>query len=1271
MSNQMGFAPPPRQTLDRSFVETIQQLLGTDNALRNAAETRYDTAKRNEPVTVVASLVAVLQHSELEVAVREQSAVLLRQCCSKVKDTDSTWQKLGANQEDVKEKLLQLLEAEPATQVRKKVSDCIQSLGNQIINVEENQRPQNIQEWPTLMPSLFRIICDKSKDSSLRADCLWIVKELVLSVWQMLVANTTQSGQVLHTCLEDSADPVRAEAAALVTSLVDSIEKKEERKPFQPLIPEVSRVTAQLASSADAKHLNTVLLSFQATETADFYKQHIASHLMPVLCGIAKSHQDNSSRKYAFEVIITFMESKPKMMVKIPHYIEQALDLCMHFMMQLNDDVSTWMQEDDETGEDDEEAFTFGKEAVDRLSRCAAKVDAFLPMLEALKQAVAKLFQTGDWKQVVAGISTLTMIAEYVDDEATVAQMLQGIKMQLAATHAEKTRNINIGNILAQATDTNSHGWSKSGLLTRCLCIGSLSLLLQLGLEMTQEAFCAGAISAPLRSSIAMSAQEAAQSDPESELRQKLTQLLGRKPTNRDLIWRYEASIELPCLKNFSTSLEGQVKKSGSSLKDCKRKVSSAVLAALDFEKLSAETSNKKAKKAPGESKFQVGDEVEGTVTGRFEKGLVLRIDGIKAVLPVSEICDGFPADVPAKNSTMKVRVLQTNNTLKITCRDIGDRPSYEGLKVDRSITDKLAISEKVDAEVIGFDFQKAYLRVVSPSDPSKATIADLARKDFAEGAEKELRIGSKIQVRRKYAARTRRAVVSMRDPSRRPEDISVGDTLPGTVDSILRGPRPGIFLDVGVDRPAYMDWQECGDGHDRKAFEKLRVGRNTSVRVLKVDGERIYVTRRSGDLYRLTLDGGKLSRNTPELMSKFMSIGSDRDLDGEVFRLYPTHAVIAVKSPDGDVADGFLGRSDFSESFRQEAAPGLAVKVRTRPGQNVTGAHVMLTMLDAAVSGNEKQDDTEPADVVPETETESEPADSAEAAPSETPAIGHKAWCVQPVCYHYVIALRQFTFEDASCRDDTGVRHEVGRRVRYTAWGAIAQFSEDHTDVLNSEAWTSQLLPEFLKGLDDTCERVCLRCMEAFQHFGESVEREDLEPFVQPMMEKLGSKLQGNVKRQKKAITFIAVIAGQVDDAFAPYYGHLMPLLKQVIESTLHKTEERQLLGKCFECISLLARVCAPDVESVFILVLERAAYIHIYIYTCVSNVYTAYTYSNLYVYIFLFVWPEAWCTRGVAFTPNSPSQDAHSSVGPMWQHVERLRCAHKRQKIQAQQRE
>lgn len=578
----MAFQPPPRQAVDAGFVETIRHLLGADNNARNQAEQRYDAAKRSEPVQLVASLVQVLTQTDLELPVREQCAVLLRQCCGKVKEPESTWQKLGTHQAQLRGQLLQILEAEPNQQLRRKVSDCVQSLANQIVEIEEGQNPTNLKEWPELMPCLFRIICDGSKDSTLRADCLWIVKELTCSVWQMLLVNSSQTFQVLQTCLADPAQTVKAEAAALLCSFVDDIPSKEGRKPFQPLIPEVTSVMAQLASNPEPKELNTVLQALQSTtETADFFKQHIASHLIPVLENIAMNHPDESARKYAFEVIVSFMESKPKMMLKVPDYIQKALSLCVTFMMQLNDDMATWMQQDDEDDED-EEFFNIGKESVDRISRCAAKVEAFPLLLEGMKQAVSKLFQSGEWKQVVAGISTLSMIAEYVDDEATVSQMTNGIKMQLAATNA----------------------------------------------------------------------------------------------------------------------------------------------------------------------------------------------------------------------------------------------------------------------------------------------------------------------------------------------------------------------------------------------------------------------------------------------------------------------------------------------------------------------------------------------------------------------------------------------------------------RVRYAAWGGIAQFSEDHADVLSSETWTSQLLPEFLKGLDDPCARVSLRCMEAFQHFGESVEREDLEPFIQPLMEKLGNKMQSSdVKLQKKAITFIAVIAGQVDDAFAPYYGHLMPVLKQVIQNTLHKTEERQLLGKCFECISLLAR--------------------------------------------------------------------------------------------------
>jgi hypothetical protein len=145
--------------------------------------------------------------------------------------------------------------------------------------------------------------------------------------------------------------------------------------------------------------------------------------------------------------------------------------------------------------------------------------------------------------------------------------------------------------------------------------------------------------------------------------------------------------------------------------------------------------------------------------------------------------------------------------------------------------------------------------------------------------------------------------------------------------------------------------------------------------------------------------------------------------------------------------------------------------------------------------------------------------------------------------------------------------------RVRHAAWSGVAQFAQDHAEFLTSSALAQQVLSDFVDGIGDSVDRVAARCMEAFQLFGEEVERDDMDNFVGPMMEKLSLRLQGSAALQRKAITFIAVIAGQVEDGFAQYYATLMPFLKKIIEATLHKVEERTLLGKCFECISLLAK--------------------------------------------------------------------------------------------------
>merc|ERR1719161_1484575 len=78
-------------------------------------------------------------------------------------------------------------------------------------------------------------------------------------------------------------------------------------------------------------------------------------------------------------------------------------------------------------------------------------------------------------------------------------------------------------------------------------------------------------------------------------------------------------------------------------------------------------------------------------------------------------------------------------------------------------------------------------------------------------------------------------------------------------------------------------------------------------------------------------------------------------------------------------------------------------------------------------------------------------------------------------------------------------------------------------------------------------------------------------------MMQGLGKRLQGSRRVQKVAIPAITSIAQQIQDGFTPYFGPLMPILKSLIGQIAHKPEERELLGKAFECISMLAKAVGP----------------------------------------------------------------------------------------------
>lgn len=433
-----------------SVVEQIIQPFlskSPSKAAIDAAEKLFEDAKRDQPQLLIEGLFAALTKLDLEVAAREQAVVLLRKCLEQaVSNSDSAWSRLGPGQQVVQDQLLQVLQAETVSVVRRKVADCVQALANQIIEIKADERPNNIQEWPSLLPTLLRLIVDPSKDSATRGDCLYTVKELMLSVWQVMVANGVQTLQVLAMCFQDLSQEVCGNALALFIEMLENINVKEERKRFLELLPQVAPVLQKVANFSDSKVLKSVLTILgQQEEVSRFFKD-IIGDLMSCLCFIAREHQDEDSRKLAIECVINFFTSHPSGTATVPGLVQQASETCVHFMLSnLSDDLDQWKELEDGTDLDDEELYRIGRDNIDRLCRAAQQAgngkdgdedrQHLDKLLDVLKPALAALFSTGQWKETVVALSIFQQIAEHVDDAATVMQLLTAVQAQLKATH--------------------------------------------------------------------------------------------------------------------------------------------------------------------------------------------------------------------------------------------------------------------------------------------------------------------------------------------------------------------------------------------------------------------------------------------------------------------------------------------------------------------------------------------------------------------------------------------------------------------------------------------------------------------------------------------------------------------------------------------------------------------------------------------------------------------------------------------------------------------
>lgn len=151
--------------------------------------------------------------------------------------------------------------------------------------------------------------------------------------------------------------------------------------------------------------------------------------------------------------------------------------------------------------------------------------------------------------------------------------------------------------------------------------------------------------------------------------------------------------------------------------------------------------------------------------------------------------------------------------------------------------------------------------------------------------------------------------------------ELKVGQSYQGKV--IDRYHDKCLYVDIGAKLPGMVTFAECQDGFPTRGFAANK-GDSVDVRVLDIEGDKFYLTMRSGDLERPPRE-----RIVNDDLSPFRKMTTKDWMEGEVSAIFAWGVFVKVTDPDGNVAIGMLHKKAFKPEFVREAIRGGKVKVR------------------------------------------------------------------------------------------------------------------------------------------------------------------------------------------------------------------------------------------------------------------------------------------------------------------------------------------------------
>ncbi|CAE7030624.1 unnamed protein product [Symbiodinium natans] len=136
-----------------------------------------------------------------------------------------------------------------------------------------------------------------------------------------------------------------------------------------------------------------------------------------------------------------------------------------------------------------------------------------------------------------------------------------------------------------------------------------------------------------------------------------------------------------------------------------------------------------------------------------------------------------------------------------------------------------------------------------------------------------------------------------------------------------------GWFVNVGSEKPAFLEFEEACDGFPMEGMSTWLRGSTLTARVLENDGEKIWLTKRSGSLERP--ERFRVSPDESQI-AEFSGISPTEWVDAVVCGMFPKGAWVKMTAPStrSDFRS-LLRKEHFTESFVEQSHVGMKIKVR------------------------------------------------------------------------------------------------------------------------------------------------------------------------------------------------------------------------------------------------------------------------------------------------------------------------------------------------------